>query len=548
LGKAQVLSKFWDRSESPFLAENFEFLSNSFQPLAVSGYPDLFTCLTLITQEALGNPQLGKDPHAEYVTSETAILQALAERRPLLTLAGLSEALTPYLEMAERTASWRIGLNLVIGDGAEDRLLFWNGRHRYETPWFGLTTTLRISTQQAADPDFLARLKAVIRHRAVTDFQGSNRSVSLRSATLDAKLLQQIAALLRVGEALPWFRVAHEQGAASCIPEFGDADQVRYVGNTGFHESETRETTEIRDGRIYVPAAIPRHMREAFPPAALRQGSWMIDLWIDRLNDHCRYANERHTWLLPRRLRLDRAFKLERQKERSLDYKFNVLRVLRTGCLAMPQNLDQGDASIIVPDDMYAFAVGLCTDSEWLPFARFRQDAPPTRRRYYYAELSDKGRYQLAVIDRFASVTEAFDVLMNSYWRDVLLRLGAVPAERNVALRDQFVTRLRRRLGQPQGALHFDTQEDVEKLAREAIRIGRQLQRETRFIDYKSLKRDWTALVGETEKEHPSPDEETNAYYRKVRHLDNSIKPARYPLSRAGMALSAVLQPQLGHH
>jgi hypothetical protein len=76
--------------------------------LPVSGYPELFTCLTLITREALENPQFGKDPHAEYVTSEAAMLQALAERRPLLTLASLAEVLTPYLEVAERTVSWRL--------------------------------------------------------------------------------------------------------------------------------------------------------------------------------------------------------------------------------------------------------------------------------------------------------------------------------------------------------------------------------------------------------------------------------------------------------
>jgi hypothetical protein len=194
-------------------------------------------------------------------------------------------------------------------------------------------------------------------------------------------------------------------------------------------------------------------MREALPPAALRQGNWMIDLWIDRLNDHCRYVNVRHIWLLPRRLRLERAFKLEWQNERSLDYELNVLRVLRAGSLAVAQNVQQGAASITMPDDLDAFAVGLCTDKEWLPFERFRQDALAGRDRYRYAELSDKGRYQLGVIDRFASVTEAFDVLMNGYWRDVLLDLGAVPAEKNAALRDQFITRLRRRLGQPQGVL-----------------------------------------------------------------------------------------------
>ena len=87
----------------------------------------------------------------------------------------------------------------------------------------------------------------------------------------------------------------------------------------------------------------------------------MIDLWIDRLNDHCRYANERHIWLLPRRLRLDKAFKLERQKQSSLDYQHNVLRVLRTGCLAMPQNVDQGGASITVPAPRMAWRRRRCS-------------------------------------------------------------------------------------------------------------------------------------------------------------------------------------------
>jgi hypothetical protein len=523
LADPRVLSKFWDRSESPFLAENFGFLSNSFQPLPVSGYPELFRCLTLITQEALENPQWGKDSHAEYVTSEIAILEALAERRPLLTLASLSEVLAPYLETAECAASWQTGLSLIIGDSLEDRLLFWNGHHRYETPWFGLTTALRITSAQAADPDFLGRLTAIIRHRAVTSFR-SNNSISLRSATLEPARLEEVAALLRAREPLLGVHVPGVQGAASCIPEFGDFDSVRFIRNIGFQELETRQTTEIRDRRIHVPASSPWHMREALPPAPLRQGNWMIDLWIDRLNDHCRYANERHSRLLPRRLRLDRAFKLERQKERSLEYEFNIMRVLRVGCLALPQNLEQGGASITVPDDMDAFVVGLCTDFEWRPFERFRQGAPAGRKLYLYAELSDKGRYQLGVLDRFASVSEAFDVLMNGYWRDVLLSLAAVPAEKNAEPRDQLIMRLRRRLGQPQGALSFNTPEDVEKLAREAIRIGRQLQREARYVEYKSLKRDWNALVGEAEKEDSAGDDETNAYYRGVQHLDNSIK------------------------
>jgi len=53
LTNPQILSKFWDRSESRFLSEIFGFLSDSFQPLAVSGSPELFTSLILISDESL---------------------------------------------------------------------------------------------------------------------------------------------------------------------------------------------------------------------------------------------------------------------------------------------------------------------------------------------------------------------------------------------------------------------------------------------------------------------------------------------------------------
>jgi hypothetical protein len=55
-------------------------------------------CLILISDETLKNQYLGKDPNSEYVTDETNILDALAQRRPILTLANLSEVLTPYLK------------------------------------------------------------------------------------------------------------------------------------------------------------------------------------------------------------------------------------------------------------------------------------------------------------------------------------------------------------------------------------------------------------------------------------------------------------------
>jgi hypothetical protein len=65
-------------------------------------------------------------------------------------------------------------------------------------------------------------------------------------------------------------------------------NDARYTNSLDSRELESREVTEIRDERVYVPAAVPGHIREARPPAHLRLGNWMVDLRIDRL--HVRQA------------------------------------------------------------------------------------------------------------------------------------------------------------------------------------------------------------------------------------------------------------------
>lgn len=207
--------------------------------------------------------------------------------------------------------------------------------------------------------------------------------------------LGEIAEALRSKGTFLNVQVVKDQDHATCVPKFASPDLVRYTKNDlWFQERESREVTEIRDERVYVPAAVPGHIREARPPAHLRLGNWMIDLQIDRLHDHCRFANQRHTWLLPRRLRMERAFKLERQGDQLQDYDTRVIRVLRDRGIAVAYNAEQRTVSITVPDDLDAFRAALCSDTEWLPFERFRKDAPHGRRRYRFADLSDKGRYQ----------------------------------------------------------------------------------------------------------------------------------------------------------
>jgi hypothetical protein len=250
----------------------------------------------------------------------------------------------------------------------------------------------------------------------------------------------------------------------------------------------------------------------------------MIDLTIDRLEDHCRLSNVRHIWLLPRRLRIDRAFTLERQDESIQGPSEKFIRVLRSGILSVTHNVDQKATAITVPNDLDAFRIGLRADFEWFPFQRLREGAPTGRQRYRFVELSDKGQYLLAVLERFESLPDAFSVLMNGYWRDVLLRLGAVPAEKNVALREELITTLRRRLGRPSGELKFGTDDEVRKLAREAIRFGRKVQREERYVRYDQLFKLWAKMLRQFLDENPSPDGSDDDFYRNRRHLDRSIQ------------------------
>src|SRR5262249_41070206 len=94
-----------------------------------------------------------------------------------------------------------------------------------------------------------------------------------------------------------------------------------------------------------------------------------------------------------------------------------------------------------------------------------------------------------------ATIPDAFDVLMNGYWRDVLISLGAVPVEKNTGLRGELINTLRKRLRRPKGDLTFSSGTELDRLARESIRFGRMAGKSDRFIDYATLHERWKALL-----------------------------------------------------
>lgn len=205
--------------------------------------------------------------------------------------------------------------------------------------------------------------------------------------------------------------------------------------------------------------------------------------------------------------------------------------------MAVALNFVTRAVTITTPrDDLTAIVEAVCRYDEWYPFNR---NGPNGRPRFYAAEPSDKGRYLLGVLGSFDSVPEAFQFLMNAFWRSVLQALGAEPVERQPDLLDKLLVTLRKRLRQPTGPLRFESEEELHRLARESLRIARDFRRERRYLRYSQLEAMWRPLVEAFLSENPAPagQEDDAGHYRDAqRHLAPSIQR----LCQAGVLFQGV--------
>ena len=514
----RILDKYFDRSESRFLQENFGFIRTSFRNSVANVAPDLYKCTTLISQASLDNGHFYKDPADNYVTDELAILAGMSQPNPIATLSELSDLFTPYLQT--NFSGDDHSLSLIVGDSVSDRLMFWNGRHRYGEQIYREITSLRVETAKCQSKEFLSALKTLIERRGRTH-QGHHH-VILRSSSLSQNYLGEIAATLRGKDGWLAVEIAPPQTHASCIPEF--RDEEKFIGFVYGHHPAPRisATSNFQTNELKIPLATPWHINEARPPASIRTGRWMIDRSIERLVNHSKYSNVTHEWVLPRRLRLQSAFKLTRH-DAPMDIHSNFIRTTRFGYPSVSANCDDDTGMLAIPADVDAFRTALCNEFEWTQFDKTRKSARSFNR-YQYAEISDKGRYLVAVLGLFGNTPTAFDFLMNSYWRDIIIHLGGISPEKNEPFREHVVRTLKKRLSSTGESLVISSEDQWYRLARIAVQVGHKIQKEERFVHYGFLKSKWELLVKQDLEDASHLSEEDKEYYREDRHLDQSIQ------------------------
>jgi hypothetical protein len=110
----------------------------------------------------------------------------------------------------------------------------------------------------------------------------------------------------------------------------------------------------------------------------------------------------------------------------------------------------------------------------------------------------------IGVLQLFESVPAAFNVLMHGYWRDVLYEFCGVKPHIQEERQNEFLTKLRRRLGQSDGPLQFTDDAQLSLLANVALKEARAISGKDRVIRFEALQEKWSMLIEEYMKLHPS--------------------------------------------
>lgn len=382
----------------------------------------------------------------ETVPDIPSLLRTMAARRRDRTLAELSAFAAPRFSVEDRR--WGRSFNLVMGDTAADRIMYWN-THTYVPAWRdGESVDLCVSPHTFEDPAFVAALAEFLaRHNLVNEGHGNGPPrVTLRSISLTKE--QLIPAMEALKAAVKWHAFDCEQIASleACIPEPNALARAGLASGRSFLQPGMWKESYEAGSSLRLAAAQPDHLK-AIPRELLtpESGVWAVDLDIERSVDHSPYDNVRHRWRLPRRLRVTEAFCAPYQlvKPHGLQV---APRVSSKGLLTVFAS-NEGELPLItIPSDHDAIQTALQRGRNWYPIHYALRNGAPPEQLCYAAERSDAGQHFFGTYQLFGSLRTARSILLHQFWRHQLERLGATE-RRAHARHGQVLSQIEGRLG-----------------------------------------------------------------------------------------------------
>lgn len=463
-----ILDRFPSWDDDGIIKDNFGTLYGSLYPYPMHQQIGI-RGLVLTPENPPENRWHLQSIEGDEVQDAYVFLENLGSRNDVATLGQLSN-LGSQPHRPEH--HWTEGFCLVLGDSFDDRVSCWNAGLLFADAQNQRYKTLRVPAALAVNAENTARVGAFLRN---CNWLGSNNGparVFVRSHSIVGADLEEFVA--RLGKAS---RSTVTFVAISSPDDCCPSDAARVWDSFNI----------LKPGPTIIEAAILSPTVVLSPPKPIQlsycaglhpifsQGSWFVDLFIDRLNDIGLYSNIRETWSLPSRGQLVRYFcKVEGARLRS------------SGVLSLPITTDTRTIEIKQPDDSVVFQ-SLLVERQQFAYRDLRgrktKKAP-----YKYAELSDKGSYLQGLIGMFGSLSDIEQTMRTHFWRKQFENMAA-PAQ---SQHEEVIKDMQLRMQARDGKLVIEDDAGWQKLAQRIIQKASRLKVPRMKTSYNKLLTAWT--------------------------------------------------------
>jgi hypothetical protein len=406
---------------------------------------DVIRPLSIASSQAIAGFYGGRSPENETVPDASALLHFMAANRNTYGLSQLSADSTPRIDVRTNDSAF----TLVVGESFEDRIAFWNLRSRDVVHLGREICGLIVSASRLDNADFFAALVVFLKSRNEVWRNAGPKVVRLVSMSVPREQLKGLQERFIAADKWNVYQV----GPAITVDSIAPSEEVlRHAKNlvTGrFFDGKPEWKEFPASGRKASPPSVtPKHISHVPSSSYATGGAWALDISIERQENNARYANVRHRWFFPRRLRLHRAF-LGSYDSTDGGRETRYTRGNANGSLVLFASLNEELPVLTIPNDETAFRYGLQRGDVWPSLHRLEPGEAP-RGSFAWSEPSDKGRYLLGTLRMFGSLQEAASVLLHSYWRGVFQELGgAIGPSRRDQLRDSIKKKIRTVSTQP---------------------------------------------------------------------------------------------------
>lgn len=474
-------------ADDGFIKDNFGTPSRSLLPFPLHRQIGM-RALMLTPEDAPADRWHCGIAEAEEVRDGYELAERMSQAAGVVTLGQLSNL---FSQPHRPEHPWKNAFCIVVGDSFEDRVSAWNAALLYDDAQNQVFKTLRVPAGVKNDEVRTAQIAAFLRQRNWIGGNGGPPQISVRSHSLNAAELTEFVDRMR-DHARSQVDFQAIASSDDCCPP--DADRIWGRLAQGYPAAAPSEAA-IRDASTIV--SIPAPMQLAYCTGqhpVFSQGSWFVDLAIDRLNDNNRFANVRDQWRLPIRSQLLRMFIGNLSA-----------RILRRGEITVQVDIDKRTIEVRQPDDS-EILIGVLNTVPQFPDNDLRRHGV-VGVAYKDSAPSDKGRYLQGLIGMFGSLNEVEQILEKHFWR-AQFHAMAVPARSQHA---EVIEDLKKRMRARDGRLLIEDDAGWHKLAERVIQKSSRLRVPRLKTRFKKLLQAWqlelAAAIDADEQLHRDRDE-----------------------------------------